>query len=154
MPNAPYDIETALQTPEQCRVVMERALAQGKHELYAAAFRRFCKLSGAEHEDPLDPLVRATFEAVAAYEQTLKEKHGKKVPASRTRQKIAKKGVYQSLLEWSKLHGNRQGFHSLIEAGLPEFTFDAVVVRFADRFPPDAVASCQETLRRAGAPSV
>jgi hypothetical protein len=59
MPNAPYDIEKALETPEQCRVVMDRALAQGKRDLYAAAFRRFCKLSGANHDDPSDPLVRA-----------------------------------------------------------------------------------------------
>jgi hypothetical protein len=95
--------------------------------------------------------VRAAFEAIAAYEQTLLEKHGKKVSATRTRQKISKKGAYQSLLEWSKLHGNRPGFRSLIEAGLPEFTFEAVVVRFADRFPPDVVASCRETLRNAGA---
>jgi hypothetical protein len=152
MPSPTYDIEKALQTPEECRIVMERALAQGKHDLYAAVFRRFCKLSGAAHDDPSDPLVRAAFEAIAAYEQTLKEKHGKKVPASRTRQKIERKGVYQSLLEWSKLHGNRPGFRSLIEAGLPEFTFEAVVVRFADRFPADVVASCRETLRTAGAP--
>jgi hypothetical protein len=147
-----YDIEKALKTPEQCRTVMERALAQGKHDLYSAAFRQFCKLSGVIHDDPTDPLIRAAFEAVAAYEQTLKEKHGKKVTASRTRQKIAKKGVYQSLIEWSKLRGNRQGFHSLVEAGLPEFTFEAVVVRYSDRFAPEVVASCRETLKEAGVP--
>src|SRR5262249_11737179 len=88
-----------------------------------------------------DPLVRATFEAIAAYEQTLQEKHEKRSGLRGPAKKIAKKGVYQSLLEWSKLHGNRPGFHSLIEAGLPEFTFEAVVVRFADRFPPDAVTN-------------
>jgi hypothetical protein len=151
-PNAMYDLEKGLQTPEQCQTVMKRALARGNHDLYAAAFRRFCKLSGAAHDDPSDPLVRAVYEAIAAYEQTLEEKHDKKVRATRTRQKIAKKGVYQSLLEWSRLRGNRPGFHSLIQAGLPEFTFEAVVVRFADRFPPDVVASCRETLRKAASP--
>ena len=144
-----YDIEKALKTPKQCRTVMEHALARGEKDLYAAAFRQFCKLSGADHDDPSDPLNRATFEAVAAYEQTLKEKHGKNQPASRTRQKLTKKGAHQSLVDWSKLHGNRSGFHALIEAGLPEFTFEAVVVRFADQFTPDVVASCRETLRKA-----
>jgi hypothetical protein len=62
------------------------------------------------------------------------------------------KGVYQSLIEWSRLHGNRPGFQHLIEAGLPESTFEAVVICFADRFPPDAVAACRETLRKTGAP--
>jgi hypothetical protein len=110
-------------------------------------------VSSAEtYDDSSDPLVRAAFEAVAAYEQTLHEKHGRKVGASRTRQKIANKGVYQSLIEWSRLHGNRSGFRTLIEAGLPEFTFEAVIVRFADRFSPEVVASCRDTLRKAGAP--
>jgi hypothetical protein len=145
-----YDIEKTLKTPEECRTVMERALAQGKQELYAAAFRQLCRLSGSTYDDPSDPLIGAAFEAVAAYEQTLKEKHGKRVPASRTRQKIANKGVYQSLVEWSKLRGNRPGFHALIEAGLPEFTFEAVIVRFSDRFTPEVVASCRETLKKAG----
>jgi hypothetical protein len=145
-----YDIEKALKTPEQCRTVMERALAQGKQDLYTAAFRQYCKLSGVAHDDPSDPLIRATFEAVAAYEQTQKEKYGKKVPASRTRQKLARKGVYQSLIDWSKLHGNRQGFHTLIEAGMPEFTIEAVVLRFSDRFTPEVVADCRETLKKAG----
>ena len=106
MPNVAYDVEKSLRTPEECQVVMERALARGEHNLYAAAFRRFCQLSGAAHDDPSDPLIRAAFEAIAAYEQTLLEKHGKKVRASRTRQKIAKKGVYQSLIEWSRLVPN------------------------------------------------
>lgn len=145
-----YDIEKTLKTPEQCRTVMERALAQGKQDLYAIAFRHFCRLSGTPYDDPSDPLIRAAFEAVAAYEQTLKEKHGKNVAASRTRQKIANKGVYQSIVEWSKLHGNRAGFHTLIEAGMSEFTFEAVVVRFPDRFTPEVVASCRETLKKAG----
>jgi hypothetical protein len=147
-----YDIEKTLKTPEQCRIVMGRALAHGKQDLYAAVFRQLCRLSGAIYDDPSDPLIRAAFEAVAAYEQTLKGKHGKTVLASRTRQKITKKGVYQSLVDWSKLHGNRPGFHTLIEAGLPEFTFEAVVVRFSDRFTPEVVASCRETLKKAGVP--
>jgi len=58
--------------------------------------------------------------------------------------------VYQSIVEWSKLRGNRPGFHTLIEAGMPEFAFEAVVVRFSDRFTPEVVASCQDTLKKAG----
>jgi hypothetical protein len=146
-----YDIEKALQTPQQCQIVMKRALDQGDRDLYAAVFRRYCKLVGGEHDDPSDPLVRATHEAIAAYEQVLYEKHGRRVRASRTLRKIKNKGVYQSLIEWSQLHGNRPGFQALIEAGLSELTAEAIVVRFADRFPIDVVESCRETLRKAAA---
>jgi len=60
-----YDIEKTLKTPEQCRTVMERALAQGRQDLYAVEFRHFCRLSGTPYDGPL---IRAAFEAVAAYE--------------------------------------------------------------------------------------
>jgi hypothetical protein len=55
------------------------------------------------------------------------------------------------LVEWSKLHGNRQGFYALVNAGLADLTFEAVVVRFADRFPPEIVARCRDTLKAGGA---
>lgn len=147
----PYDVDKALQTAEECRRVIERAAAKGDTSLHQAAFRRLCVLTGNAHDDPTDPLVRAAWEAVAAYEQTLYEKHGKNQAASRTRQKIKSKGVYQALVEWGKLHGNRPGFHSLVEAGLPEFTFEAVILRFSERFPNDVVEACANTLAKAGA---
>lgn len=146
----PYDLERVLQAPEDCRRVMERALSKGDVELYQGAFRRLCSLTGAAHDDPADPLVRAAWEAVAAYEQILYQKHGRSQPASRTRQKIKTKGVYQALLEWGKLRGDRPGFKALIDAGLPEFTFEAVILRFAHRFPTDVVESCRLTLAEAG----
>ncbi len=96
-------------------------------------------------------LVRAVWEAVAAYEQTLYQKHGRNQAAGRARQKTNRKGVYQALVEWGKLHGNRPGFKSLIEAGLPEFTFEAVIVRFSERFPADVVEACRHTLAKVGA---
>jgi hypothetical protein len=147
----PYDVEKVLQTAEDCRRVMARALAKGDVELYQAAFRRLCALTGAAHDNSTDPLVRAAWEAVAAYEQTLYQKHGRNQSAARTRQKIKAKGVYQALLEWGKLRGNRPGFKSLIDAGLPEFTFEAVILKFAQRFPPDVVEACRLTLAEAGA---
>jgi hypothetical protein len=70
MANVGYDIDKALKTPEQCRVVMERALAQGNRDLYAAVFRRFCKLSGAGHDDPSDPLEALTSSRLRPSELT------------------------------------------------------------------------------------
>jgi len=83
----PYDVEKVLQTAEDCRRVMARALAKGDIGPDQAAFRRLCALTGAANDDPADPLVRAAWEAVAAYEQTLYQKHGRNQSAARTRQK-------------------------------------------------------------------
>src|SRR2546430_6740798 len=42
------------------------------------------------------------YETLAAYEQLLTEKNNKTTLAHRTRQKIANKGVLQSLIEWTR----------------------------------------------------
>jgi hypothetical protein len=129
---------------------MARALARYERDFYTAAFRRLCTLAGTQ-DDPSEPLIRATWEAVAANEQVLFEKHGRRQQAQRTRAKLDNKGVYQSLVEWSQLKGNRIGFERIIEAGMADLTFEAVVCRFADRFPPEVVANCRDTLMKAKA---
>jgi hypothetical protein len=105
-----------------------------------------CALVGSAHDDPDDPLVRDFYETLAAYEQLLTEKNGRTQPAMRTRQKIANKGVHQSLIEWTKNKAETNGFKLLVEAGLPEFTGEYLVVRYADRFPAEVVALARERL--------
>jgi hypothetical protein len=92
---------------------MQRARARHLPEVYEVAFRRMCQLVGAENDDPNDPLVKDFYETLAAYEQLLTEKNGKVTSAGRTRQKIANKGVYQSLIEWTKGKTETNGFRLL-----------------------------------------
>jgi hypothetical protein len=84
--------------------------------------------------------------ALAAYEQLLTEKNGSTTVASRTRQKIANKGVHQSLVDWTHGKTETNGFALLIEAGLPEFTGEYLVTKYADRFPADVVALARDRL--------
>src|SRR6185295_9788839 len=114
--------------------------------VYSAVFRRMCQLVGSENDDPNDPLVRDFFETLAAYEQLLTEKNGKTQPAHRTRQKISNKGVYQSLIEWTRSKAETNGFKLLVQAGLPEFTGEYLVARYAERFPKDVVTLAHERL--------
>jgi hypothetical protein len=140
-----YDV-TKLKTPAECRTVMARARGRNEAEIYQAVFRRMCQLIGFENDDPADPLVREFYETLAAYEQLLTEKNGKTTVATRTRQKIANKGVFQSLVEWTRGKVETNGFKLLVEAGLPEFTGEYLVARHADRFPDDVVALARERL--------
>jgi|SRR4051794_38564483 len=116
-----YDV-AKLKTAAECRTVLERAKARNLPEVYNAVFRRLCALVGSEHDDPDDPLVRDFYETLGAYEQLLTEKNGSNTLASRTRQKIANKGVHQSLIEWTCGKVETNGFKLLVEAGLPEYT--------------------------------
>ena len=134
-----YDA-SKLKTPEECRIVMQRARDRNLSDVYNAAFRRSCELSGAANDDPSDPLIADFYKTLAAYEQLLTEKNERNTAASRTRQKIANKGVYQSLIEWTLGKVETNGFKLLVEKGLPEYTGEYLVVRYSDRFPEDVVA--------------
>lgn len=86
------------------------------------------------------------FQTLGAYEQLLTEKNGKNTKASRTRQKIANKGVLQSLIEWTKGRTIINGFILLVNGGLPQFTGEYLVVKYRDRFPAEIVALAQKRL--------
>jgi hypothetical protein len=140
-----YDV-AKLKSVAECRLVMQRARQQERPDVYDSVFRRMCQLVGSENDDPGDPLVRDFYETLAAYEQLLTEKNGKTQPAHRTRQKIANKGVYESLVEWTRGKTETEGFKILVRAGLPEYTGEYLVVRYADRFPEDVVSLARERL--------
>lgn len=133
-----YDA-SKLKTPEDCRTVMERARERDRDDIYKSVFQQYCKLVGNAHDDPTDPLIRDFYETLAAYEQLLTEKNGRTTRASRTRQKVQNKGVYQSLVEWTRGKVETNGFKLLVENGLPEYTGEYLVMRYAQRFPPDVV---------------
>jgi hypothetical protein len=143
--NAMYDVNK-LKSLTECRTVMERARKQSRADVYDAVFRRMCKLVGTENDDPNDSLVRDFFETLAAYEQLLTEKHGRNTPAGRTRQKIINKGVHQSLVEWTKGSTETEGFKLLVDAGMPEYTAEYLVARYAERFSADVVSLAQQRL--------
>jgi hypothetical protein len=96
--------------------------------------------------------VRDFHETLAAYEQLLTEKNGSNTPAARTRQKIANKGVHQSLVEWTRGKTETNGFVLLVEKGLPEYTGEYLVVKYRDRFPEDVVELAKDRLSKHNIP--
>ena len=146
-----YDA-SKLKTVAECRIVLDRARSKQLQDVYAAVFRRMCELAGSENDDPDDPLVKDFYETLAAYEQLLTEKNGRNTPATRTRQKLANKGVYLSLIEWTRGKVETNGFTLLVEAGLPEYTGEYLVARYATRFPKDVVGLARERLEKYSVP--
>ena len=146
-----YDI-TKLETPDDCRVAMARAKQRGMQDVYTAVFKRYCALVGNANDDPSDPLVRDFYETLAAYEQLLTEKNGSTTVASRTRQKIANKGVHHSLIEWTRGKTETNGFALLVAAGLPEFTGEYLVTKFAERFSAEIVKLARNRLLKYNIP--
>lgn len=127
--------------------MMKNAADRGEAGLVHACKRRLFELGGVDIDDPVE---RRLAEAVAALEETYREKHGRAQPAGYTRRKIAKDGAVATLSGWALKKDVTPGFVSLVEAGMAEFTGEYVVAEFPDRFEPHVVAAARKRLAEHG----
>lgn len=125
---------------DDLRTLMANAKRLGRDDVWREAFRRFCALEGADQADPLD---RGFFEMLAAYEQLLSERNARATRASPIRLKVRNKGVVHCLEEWTTSKTPTESYELLTEKGFPEFTGEHLVLKYADRFSPEAVAGAK-----------
>jgi hypothetical protein len=128
------------------RQLMANAKRLRNENAYWEAFGRLCVLSG---RDEPDPLVRDFYSTLTAYEELLTSKNNKKTVANRTRQKLARKGVVQCLEDWAG-QKTSEGLELLVSKGLFELTGEYLVIKYANRFSPQAVASARKKLEDLG----
>ena len=67
--------------------------------------------------------------AIYAYEETLSSKHGKNIRASRTWQMIKRHGIIGAVERAVNRSDATAGYDALVEIGLQDFAFEAVVLR-------------------------
>lgn len=126
--------------PALLRQIMINAKKQGNTKVYWEAFRRVCELEGKDYDDPLE---RDFYSTLAAYEELLAEKHGKRVRASRTWQKLKNKGFVACLEDWALSSQRTEGFSTLVQNGHIELTGEFLVTKYPSRFSPEAVRNAQ-----------
>lgn len=131
--------------PQALKNLKDNARRLGRDDIYWLAFRRLSELEGMQFDDPME---RAFHDVLNAYEQLLTEKNGRTTSASRTRQKLKNKGVRQCLIDWT-MGQPTDGFRLLVDKGLVELTAEYLVIRFAERFPSDAVEAARKRLQEA-----
>ena len=68
--------------PEHLRTLMQNAKRMGREDIWRQAFDQLCSLEGATQTEPLD---RAFYSTLAAYEQLLTQKNRRATRASRRR---------------------------------------------------------------------
>jgi hypothetical protein len=146
-----FDV-SKLKTPQEAQNLMDNARRMGREDIYQLAFTRKCELESRVHDDPNDPLVRDFWMMVAAYEQLLSEKNEKRTAAARTRQKVAKDGVFATLQSWARRREPTMGFQMLSEAGQWTLTGEYLVVKYAHRFATEDVEEAKRRLRERGFP--
>lgn len=129
--------------PEHLRTLMQNAKRMGRDDIWRQAFDQLCSLEGA---DLVDPLERAFFHTLAAYELLLTQKNGRTTRASRTRLKLKGKGVVACLEDWAKSKEPSESFELLVGNGMVELTGEQLVLTHPDRFTLEAVAGATTRL--------
>jgi len=132
---------------EKLRNWMANARRLGRDDVYQAAFRQLCRVDGRGEDDPL----AAEFAGVMrALEEALSQQNGKTTRLSRTRQKLQRAGVRQTLADLALKPKPSQGFLKLLEFGMGDMAAEALIVKYRNEFEPEVVAAAQRRMTEYG----
>ena len=134
-----------LKTPDECEQFAINVQAR-LPDLARAARRRAVELQAAAH-GATSVAEQEALEAVYAYERVLLHKHGKKVRASRTWRMIERHGIIAAVERAVRRNEGTSGYTALVEMGLEDMAFEAVVVRHPEVFTNDAVSRSAKRLQ-------
>ncbi len=135
-----------LKTPRDCEIFAKNATERGRPDLAQEARQRSVQLK-AETYGAKTEAERECPEAVYAYEEVLSAKNGKKTNASRTWQMIKKHGILSAVERAVNRPQETAGYTALLEMGLEDYAFEAVVVKYPDLFSEEAFARCAERIQ-------
>lgn len=135
-----------LKTPEDCERFAKNASDRGRPDLAQEARERSVQLK-AESYGATTEAEHECLAAVYAYEEVLSAKNGKKTKAARTWQMIRKHGLLPAVERAVNRSQETAGYTALLEMGLEDYAFEAVVVKYPDLFWEEAVSRCAERIR-------
>jgi len=136
---------STLTTPEECEQVAKNVAARDP-ELALAARRRAVELNAIKHGATCEAEQEA-LKAVYAYEEVLRKKHGKGRRASRTWKMIKDKGIIPAVEKTVTRKKETTGYQALVDMGMQDFAFEAVVCRYPNVFSPEALKCSQARLK-------
>ena len=127
-----------LKTPEDCERFAFNVERLGKLDLALAARRRAVELRALAH-NANSVAEREALEAVYAYERVLSQRDGKKKRANRTWQMIERYGLIPTVERVVSRPKEAMGYTALVEMGMEDMAFEAVVLRHPEVFSQEAV---------------
>jgi hypothetical protein len=132
---------------DQLRRFRENAQRMGVTAVADAAFRRLIEVLPDQAPGSIE---HDFWMTIHAFEEVLRDERGKTVRLSRTRQKIGRVGVKQTLIDFATSKAPTDGFNMLIERGLPELTGEALVLKHSESFDPEVQSAARQRLEDAG----
>lgn len=97
---------------------------------------------------------RKCLEAIYAYEEILTARNKRRTRADRTWQMIKRHGILIAVERAVNRPKETAGYAALVEMGLEDFAFEAVVVRYPELFSEEAVARSKERIEQHKFPQI
>lgn len=136
---------TRLTNPEDCESFAKNAEDRGHPEIAQQA-RRAGVLLRAAKCGATTVLGLEVYRCVFAFEEARRQETGRRARANRTRKSILEKGMIATVERAVSRAGSTEGWKTLSKAGLLEFTFEAVVLRYPESFAPATVERAAKRL--------
>lgn len=134
-----------LDTPEKCESLAKNARERGREELAMQARERAIQLRAERHGASTD-VEREALQAVYAYEEVQSIKTGKRFRANRTWQMIQRRGIIESVEKAVNRPVETQAYTALVNAGLQEYAFENVILRYPESFSEQAIKISMDRL--------
>ena len=117
-----------LDTLKKCQNFERNAVERGRRDLAKQARQRAVELRANNHGGKSVAEIEA-LQAIYAYEELLTKKNGRTTRASRTWQMINRHGIIEAVERAVKRDVPTQGYRLLVEMGLENHAFEAVIIR-------------------------
>lgn len=127
-----------LKTPDDCKIFARNAKERGYPELANQALEKAMELLAEKHEAK-SQAEKEALQAIYAYEEVLSKKNRRRTRASRTWPMVERLGIIEAVERAVNRGHETQGYLSLVEMGLQEFAFEAVILRYPHLFSDAAV---------------
>lgn len=120
----------------------------GAQDVEKAAFQRLIEILPQEQPGTLE---WDFWRMIYAFEFMLTSERERTTRLSRTRQKVAKIGVQQTLVDWALDSKETAGFLMLLERNMLELSGEAIILRHPTRFGEDVREAASRRLQNAQA---
>lgn len=138
-----------LKTPKECKIFAKNVTEFGRADLAILALKRSVELQAKEYsttsEDNAEVEIEC-YKALLAYEEILSAKAGRPQKATRTRQMLPKYGLLGTVERLVNRKSDAAGYTALVDMGMQELAFEAVILRFSSKFSTEANLRAQERL--------
>jgi hypothetical protein len=136
-------------TKTEATTFIDNCILRGRPDLAIQGRRAL-----AEMHRPLragDPICENVPPMIALREELIREQRGKRLPAHHTRRKISRVGEVEAL-SYIVTRSDPQSLDQFIQAGVWDYTAEAIVTRFPSYFAPNVVSAAADRLRQRGLP--